>query len=148
VSDGAALASAVRVSLAPGAAATVREIVVLGRHGQRGGRYTGATHVDVDGVPVLAHTTVLDGTNAALCGPAGTGGARAVGTLIRAGALPLPEAAAGESDAVRWAWAPLDGPGAVLLAVGTPAAVTAVLDAATTAPTGAPALVGRGVGVA
>ena len=108
--------------------------VVLGRHGQRGGRYAGALHVVVGEVPLLAHTTVLDGADAALCGPAGTAGARAVGTLVRAGALPLPgwgaREAAGESDGVRWAWTPLDGPGAVLLAVGTPAAVTARLDAA------------------
>jgi hypothetical protein len=73
---------------------------------------------------------VLDGADAALRGPAGTAGARAVGTLVRAGALPLPAEAAGESDGVRWAWTVLDGPGAVLLAVGAPAAVTAVLDAA------------------
>ena len=130
MSDRAALESAMRVTLAAGAAATVRETVVLGRHGQRGGRYVGSTHVVVDDVPLLAHTTVLDGADAALCGPAGTAGARAVGTLVRAGALPLPAAAAGESEGVRWAWTPLDGPGAVLLAVGTPAAVTAVLDAA------------------
>ena len=90
VTDRAALESAVRVTLAAGAAATVRETVVLGRHGQRGGRYAGATHVVVGEVPLLAHTTVLDGADAALCGPAGTAGARAVGTLVRAGALPLP----------------------------------------------------------
>jgi hypothetical protein len=36
----------------------------------------------------------------------------------------------GEGDGVRWAWSELDGPGALLLAVGSPAAVTAVLDAA------------------
>jgi urease accessory protein len=153
VSDRAALESAVRVTLAPGAVATVREIVVLGRHGQRGGRYTGATHVTVGEEPLLVHTTVLDGTDAALCGPAGTAGARAVGTLLRAGMLPLADETAGESDGVRWAWTPLDGPGALLLAVGTPAAVTAVLDAAAVvpapgAPTGAPVLVGRDVGVA
>ena len=130
VSDRAALESAVRVTLAPGAAATVRETVVLGRHGQRGGRYAGALHVAVGEVPLLAHTTVLDGADAALRGPAGTAGARAVGTLVRTGALPLPAEAAGESDGVRWAWTVLDGPGAVLLAVGAPVAVTAVLDAA------------------
>jgi urease accessory protein len=151
VSDGAALESVLRVALAAGAAATVREMVVLGRHGERGGRYTGATHVDVDGVALLAHTTVLDGADPALSGPAGTAGARAAGTLLRAGALPLPAAAAGESDGVRWAWTPLDGPGAVLLAVGTPAAVAAVLDAAAVVPgavrpTGA--LVGRRASVA
>jgi urease accessory protein len=130
VSDRAALESVLRVSLAAGAAATVREIVVLGRHGQRGGRYGGALHVAVDGVPLLAHTTLLDGADAALCGPAGTAGARAVGSLVCAGDVPVPPATVGEGDGVRWAWSELDGPGALLLAVGSPAAVTAVLDAA------------------
>ena len=112
VSDRAALESVLRVSLAAGAAATVREIVVLGRHGQRGGRY---------------------GADAVLCGPAGTAGARAVGSLVCAGDVPVPPATVGEGDGVRWAWSELDGPGALLLAVGSPAAVTAVLDAASRA---------------
>lgn len=130
VADGAALASTLTVTVAAGAAATLREVVVLGRHGQRGGRYTGVTNVVVDGVVLLAHTTVLDGADAALCGPAGTAGARAVGTLVCAGDMPLPATERGETDGARWAWTLLDGPGAVLLAVGTPAAVTAVLDGA------------------
>jgi urease accessory protein len=148
VADGAALESTLTVTLAAGAAAAVREVVVLGRHGQRGGRYTGVTHVVVDGVALLAHTTVLDGADAALCGSAGTAGARAVGTVVCAGEAARPVGGQGEADGVRWAWSELEGPGAVLLAVGTPAAVTAVLAAATMEPTGAPALVGRGVGVA
>jgi urease accessory protein len=83
----------------------------------------------VDGVPLLAHTTVLDGADPALCGPAGTAGARAVGALVHAGAeIPLPAWA--ETPDVRWAWSPLEGPGAVLVAVGAPAAVTSVLDVA------------------
>ena len=129
VSDGAALESSLRVELGVGAAATVREVVVLGRHGQRGGRYAGALEVVVDGVPLLVHTTVLDGADAALRGPAGTAGARAVGTLVCAGAV-VPATGAGETAEVRWAWTPLEGPGAVLLAVGTPSAVAAVLDGA------------------
>jgi len=139
VADGAALASTLRVELAAGAAATVRELVVLGRHGQRGGRYTGGLEVVVDGVPLLAHTTVLDGADPALCGPAGTAGARAVGTLVHAGALEARAGATGGTADVRWAWTPLEGPGAVLMAVGTPAAVTAVLDAAGTAVAAHPA---------
>lgn len=134
VSDGAALQSALRVELVDGATATVREIVVLGRHGQRGGRYTGGLEIVVDGRPLLAHTTVLDGADSGLCGPAGTSGARAVGTLVRAGGpegRPVGEAA-GETPDVRWVWTPLEGPGAVLLAVGTPAAVVGVLDVAAT----------------
>jgi urease accessory protein len=129
VSDGAALDATLRVELAAGAVATVREVVVLGRHGQRGGRYAGGLEVVVDGVPLLVHTTVLDGADAALSGPAGTAGARAVGTLVRAGSEDVPGARAGETAGARWAWTPLDGPGGVLLAVGTPSAVAAVLDA-------------------
>lgn len=130
VADGAALGSTLRVELAAGAAASVREVVVLGRYGQRGGRYAGGLEVLVDGVPLIAHTTLLDGADPALCGPAGTAGARAVGTLVHAGAVGGRPADAGETAEARWAWSPLDGPGAVLIAVGTPAAVTTVLDAA------------------
>jgi urease accessory protein len=130
VTDHAALNSVLRLELAAGAAATVREVVVLGRHGQRGGRHAGALEVVVDGLPLLVHTTVLDGADPALCGAAGTAGARAVGTLVRAGAGTAHELEAGEAADVRWAWTPLEGPGAVLLAVGTPSAVAAVLDAA------------------
>jgi urease accessory protein len=139
VSDGAALGSSLRVELASGAAATVREVVVLGRHGQVGGRYAGRLEVVVDGVPLLAHTTVLDGADPVLCGPAGTAGARAVGALVCAGAEPAdaPGAGSGETADVRWAQTSLEGPGTILLAVGTPAAVVAVLDAAATALTAA-----------
>jgi len=91
---------------------------------------SGAPEVVVDGVPLLVHTTVLDGTDPALCGPAGTAGARAVGTLVCAGAAAGPIAGAGETAEVRWAWTALEGPGAVLLAVGTPSAVAAALDGA------------------
>ena len=59
----------------------------------------------------------------------GTAGARAVGTLLVAG-MPRWPAGAGERPGVHWAWSALDGPGAVLLAVGDPGAVTAVLDEA------------------
>ena len=55
---------------------------MLGRHGGVGGRYRGRLDVSVDGNPLLAHTTLLDGADPALCGPGGTAGARAVGTLI------------------------------------------------------------------
>jgi urease accessory protein len=138
VSDGAALESTLRVELAPGACATVRDVVVLGRHGQRGGRYSGGLEVLVGGEPLLVHTTVLDGGDPALCGPAGTAGARAVGTLLWAGDGGASWSGAGESAEVRWAWTPLEGPGAVLVAVGAPSAVAAVLDgvgaAAVTSP--------------
>jgi urease accessory protein len=118
------------VELAAGAVATLREVVVLGRHGQCGGRYVGGLEVVVGGVPLLVHTTVLDGADAALRGPAGTAEARAVGTLVHAGG-DVPASRSGETAGARWAWTPLEGPGAVLMAVGTPSAVAAVLDTET-----------------
>ena len=135
VSDGAALESTLRVELGVGAAATVREVVVLGRHGQRGGRYAGALDVVVDGVPLLAHTTLLDGADPGLCGPAGTAGARAVGTLVlrRCGAVTARRrspASRGRPPTCGGRGRRSTAPGAVLLAVGTPSAVAAVLDAA------------------
>lgn len=130
VTDGAAFEVSLRVALAAGASAAVREIVVLGRHGCPGGRYRGRLAVTLDGAPLLAHTTVLDGADPALSGPAGTAGARAVGTLLLAGGSAFPSGA-GERPGVRWAWSALDGPGVLLLAVGDPGAVTALLDLAT-----------------
>jgi urease accessory protein len=135
VTAGADYRTSLRVELAAGARAVVREVVVLGRHGSVGGRYRGRLDVTVDGHPLLAHTTSLDGEDPALRGPGGTAGARAVGTLVVAGA---PSAAAhadslgGERPDVRWAWTDLAGPGRALFAVGEPGAVIALLDAAAT----------------
>jgi urease accessory protein len=128
VTDGAVFETSLCADLGPGASAAIREIVVLGRHGCAGGRYRGRLAVTVDGVPLLAHTAVLDGADRALRGPGGTAGARAVGTLLLTG--DAGSCGAGEGPGVRWAWSELDGPGAVLLAVGDPGPVTAVLDAA------------------
>ncbi len=144
VVDGASYETAVRVDLATDARATVREVLVLGRHGGVGGRCRSHLAVTVDGLPLLAHTTILDGADPALCGPGGTVGARAVGTLVVvpgsagrvAGATPLPgppmdsPMGAGEREGVRWAWTELAGPGRALIAVGAPGAVVALLDAA------------------
>ncbi|HWM56723.1 MAG TPA: urease accessory protein UreD [Pseudonocardia sp.] len=132
VCDGAALDAELRLRLEPGAGAVLREVVVLGRLGERGGRYRGELRVDVGGTPLLAHRTVLDGTDPALCGPAGTAGARAVGTVVWAGAA-VPDgrlrAGAAEAPGLRWAYSELEGPGRVLLAVGEPRAVGELLDA-------------------
>jgi urease accessory protein len=133
VTAGADYRTSLRVDLAAGARAVVREVVVLGRHGSAGGRYRGRLDVTIDGHPLLAHTTSLDGEDPALRGPGGTAGARAVGTLVVAGA---PSAAAhadslgGERPDVRWAWTDLAGPGRALFAVGEPGAVIALLAAA------------------
>jgi urease accessory protein len=134
VCDRAALSSVLRVDLAAGGCAVIRELVILGRYGQRGGRYTGTLSATVDGTPLLVHTTVLDDGDPGLAGPGGTSGARAVGSLLLAGtpaSIPGDPAGdrAGEDRGVRWAWMELEGPGVLLLAVGDPAPVLAVLDA-------------------
>jgi urease accessory protein len=132
VTDGADYRTSLRVELAAAARAVVREVVVLGRHGGRGGRYRGGLDVTVDGDPLLAHTTLLDGVDPALRGPGGIAGARAVGTLVvvdeAASVVRGPQA--GERPDVRWAWTDLAGPGRALLAGGEPGAVIALLEAA------------------
>jgi urease accessory protein len=130
ICDGAELRSSMTVALQRGARAMLREMVVLGRTCQRGGRFHGELTVEWDGVPLLAHTLLLDGTDPVLAGPAGTGGARAVGMLAVVGeGIGGPPEDAGEEPGLCWACSALDGPGRLLLAVGdSPAVVTALLD--------------------
>jgi len=129
VSDGAAFDTSLRMELAAGARAAVREIVVLGRLGGRGGRYRSELTVTLGCETLLAHAVLLDGDDAALSGPGGSAGARAVGTMVVVGAGAGRDRS-GESPGVRWAWTGLEGPGAMLMAVGAPGPVTALLDAA------------------
>jgi urease accessory protein len=119
VCDRAHLHSRITVTLQRDARAVFREVVVLGRAGQRGGRFIGELVVDLDGAPLLAHTLLLDGADPALTGPAGTGGARAVGMLVELGHLAedaLPQV--GEQPGLRWACSALEGPGRMVLALG------------------------------
>lgn len=119
VCDGAELRSTMAVALRRGARAVLREVVVLGRAGQRGGCFYGELTVERDGVPQLAHTLLLDGADPVLAGPAGTGGARVVGMLAVVGdGVSRPLQDAGEQPALRWACSALDGPGWLLLALG------------------------------
>lgn len=119
VCDGAELHSQVTVALQRGAHAVLREEVVLGRAGQRGGRFVGELAVEMEGVPLLAHTMLLGGADPVLAGPAGTGGACVVGMLAMVGeGIDRPPEGAGEEPDLRWAWSALDGPGYLLLALG------------------------------
>lgn len=127
VTDRADWTARLIVDLAAGARLRVREQVVLGRHGQRGGRCRTDLDVRHDGRPLLVTSTRLDGADPALAGPGGTGGARSVGTVLLAGPAPCPEGG-GDEPGVAWAWTALDGPGALLTAVGDVRAVAAVLD--------------------
>lgn len=119
ICDGAELRSSITVALQRGARAMLREEVVLGRVGQRGGRYHGELTVELDGAPLLAHTLLLDGADPVIAGPAGTGGARVVGMLAVVGeGIDGPAQGAGEEPGLRWACSALDGPGWLLLALG------------------------------
>jgi urease accessory protein len=131
VCDQASLHSHAHIRLSAGAWVLLREQVVLGRYGERGGHYRGDLRVDVECEPILAHSTVLDGADASLSGPGGSGGARVFGSLLLAGAArfaPGPDPV-GETDGTRWAVTPLAGPGILVLALGgTGPRVTALLD--------------------
>jgi urease accessory protein len=119
VCDRAELRSRITVALQQGARAVLREVVVLGRAGQRGGRFIGELAVDLDGAPLLVHTLLLDGADPVLTGPGGTGGARVVGMLAVVGQRvgnPLHDA--GEEPGLRWASCALEGLGHVVLALG------------------------------
>lgn len=119
ICDGAELRSGMTVALHGGARAVVHELVVLGRTGQRGGRFHGELTVECDGVPLLAHTLLLDGADPVLTGPAGTGGARVVGMLAVVGkGIDGPLQDAGEQPGLRWACSALDGPGWLLFVLG------------------------------
>lgn len=119
ICDRAELHSSMTVAMQRGARAALREVVVLGRACQHGGRYHGELAIDFDGVPLLNHTLLLDGADPVLAGPAGTGGARVIGMLVMVGeGIDGPVQDAGEEPGLRWACSELDGPGCLLLAVG------------------------------
>ncbi len=132
VCDGAELRSRMTVEIQLGAQATLREVVVLGRASQAGGRYYGELAIDFDGAPLLNHALLLDGADPVLAGPAGAGGARVVGMLAAVGeGIEGPPLDAGEEPGLRWACSALDGPGWLLLALGDRVTdVTRVLDEA------------------
>jgi urease accessory protein len=128
VCDGAVWAPSVRIEAAAGAVARVVEQVVLGRAGQSGGRCSSSVRASVEGRPLLATTTVLDGADPALTGIGGTAGARSVGTVVRVGE-PGDTEDGGADDDVVWAQTPLAGPGSMVSAVGTVRGVARVLAA-------------------
>ncbi|HEY0572479.1 MAG TPA: urease accessory protein UreD [Pseudonocardia sp.] len=119
VCDRAELHASLRLRLAEGAAALVREEVQLGRHGQRGGRYRGELAADYAGQPLIRHTTVLDGADPALTGPGGTAGQRLLATVLGAGGQPVPplDEPVGDVAGLRWARHELAGPGWLLVAL-------------------------------
>jgi urease accessory protein len=106
----------VRAEVAEGGRFLLREELVLGRHGEQGGRLTARTTVDLGGAPLLRHEVVLAGGDPLTASPAVLGGARAYGSVLRCGTEPgAPRTGPG------WAALALDGPGELVTAVGATA---------------------------
>ena len=85
VADGADVVRRSTVHLAAGATAVIRETLVLGRHGERGGRLASSfTARDPDG-PLLVEHLDLDGSTPA---PGVLGGHRVLDTVIALGFRP------------------------------------------------------------
>jgi urease accessory protein len=130
VCAGADFRGSLRATVAEDGLLVVRETVVLGRSGETGGRYAGLLSVTVGGRPLVVHENLLDGADAALSGPAGSGGHRVQGSVLVCGrGVEPPSECAGRQGDVSWAVLPLDGPGYLVLAVGPlVTGVSAVLD--------------------
>jgi urease accessory protein len=82
VAAGARHATDLRVRLASGARLLLREELVLGRHGERGGSYRGSLRVDYGDRPLLRQCLDVSGTDDPSQGPAVLAGHRAAGTLL------------------------------------------------------------------
>jgi urease accessory protein len=82
VATGACHRATTLADVETGGALLLREEVLLGRHGEPGGRYRGLLRVDVGGVPLLRHQLDLDGADPAGLAPESMVGARASGTLL------------------------------------------------------------------
>lgn|GEM_PF-1574962 len=94
VCTGADLRTVLDVDAAQGARAHVRDVVVLGRHGEPPGRWRGRVSAVVSGRPLLRST--LDGDR-----PGTRDGARAVVSILAVGCAPV--SASAIRDAAGWA---------------------------------------------
>ncbi len=112
----------VRVRLGAGARLLWRDEVVLGRHGEAGGSLHQRLAVDLGGRPLLRSDLAVGPRWPDTEGPAGTAGARAVGTVLvvdASGADPPADLVAGYAPrpGVRLAATTLDGPAALVSAL-------------------------------
>jgi urease accessory protein len=82
VADGATHDAVSFLELAEGAGLWWREVTILGRSGESGGRGRSRLAVDRAGWPVVRHELRFAADDPALGGPAGLGGARVVGTAL------------------------------------------------------------------
>jgi urease accessory protein len=103
------LESSIELDLAGGAAAYVRETVVLGRHGERPGRYRSRLRCELAGRPLLHEGVEIDPDGVAQSSVAVIAGARAFASLALLGAVPSGPASSAELE--------LSGPGRVMRAL-------------------------------
>jgi urease accessory protein len=123
VCDRADYHSETLIDAAPDARVVVREQVVLGRHRERGGRYRGLLDVRVGGRTLLRQENLLDGTDTALSGPAGTAGYRVFGMIVvTAPDLSTVDEVGYRENGLIWSKSPMDGPGFMVTALGDTAA--------------------------
>ena len=80
--DGARHRTDIRVDLAAGAALVLRDEVILGRHGERGGACRTRLRADLAGVPLLRHELDVSGVDEVSLGPAVLAGQRTAGSLL------------------------------------------------------------------
>ena len=121
-----------RVRLDAGATLRWREVVVLGRAGEAPGSVRAELTADLGGSPLLRHELRLGPGERGWDGPAGTGGARVVGSELVVGPDAVLPAAAVDGAARL----PLEhGPACLVTAVGTDVrTVTVLLDELAAAP--------------
>ena len=134
VADGARHATDIQVDLEAGAALVLRDEIILGRHGERGGACRTRLRVNYDGRPLLRHDVAVDGTDQVSLGAAVLAGHRAYGTLLCAGEFaagpPAPCPAATSRARPDVAVMPLAGPGVLVTALATDSlALRRLLDA-------------------
>ena len=79
-----------RLCLEAGAALVLRDELLLGRYGERGGSCRTRLRVDLDGAPLLRHELAVCGEDETSLGPAVLSGHRAAGSLLRVGPGAVP----------------------------------------------------------
>jgi urease accessory protein len=105
------------IELAAGSGLRWREELILGRHGERPGRYASRLDLTLDGRPLLRHELRLDGEGT-YASRAVLGAAAAVGTVVLAGPGLVDEPYADDDEL---AVLPLAGPGVLVSATAATA---------------------------
>jgi urease accessory protein len=90
------LESSIQLELEVGSAALVRELVVLGRHGERPGYYRSQLRCELEGRPVLHEAVYIDREGACQSSRAVLAGARAFASLALLGLIPEQAGGPGE----------------------------------------------------